>query len=90
MENSRTCEVCIFNVHRASYAKLLRSTKHLEIEKQNEKFITKWLFKEEQAPIKNKVKKVHNPKTLKHLARENPKMNEKNLEEELATKLINP
>ena len=30
MENSRTCEICNVNVHRASYVKHLRSKKHLE------------------------------------------------------------
>ena len=34
--NSRNCEVCNINVHRASYAKHLRSKNHLENEKQNE------------------------------------------------------
>ena len=36
MENSRTCEICNVNVHRASYAKHLRSEKHLENIKQDE------------------------------------------------------
>ena len=27
MENSRTCEICIVNVHRASFVKHLRSKK---------------------------------------------------------------
>ena len=30
MENSRKCEVCNLNTHRASYAKHLRSKKHLQ------------------------------------------------------------
>ena len=30
MENSRTCEICNVDVHRASFAKHLRSKKHLE------------------------------------------------------------
>ena len=30
MESSRTCEVCNVNVHRASFAKHLRSKNHLE------------------------------------------------------------
>ena len=34
------------------------SKKHLENEKQNEMIIAKWLFKEEQAPIKKKPEKV--------------------------------
>ena len=35
MENSRTCEICNMNVHRASYVKHLRSKKTLENIKQN-------------------------------------------------------
>ena len=31
--NNRNCEVCNINVHRASYAKHLRSKYHLENEK---------------------------------------------------------
>ena len=33
MGNSRTCEVCNINVHRASYVKHMSSEKHLENEK---------------------------------------------------------
>ena len=65
MENSRTFEVCNVNVHRASFVKHLRSKKHLENIIQNEWIIPEWLFKERQAPTKNKIKKVYNPKTLK-------------------------
>ena len=64
----------------------LRSEKHLENEKQNEMIIPEWFFKEDQAPIKNKIKKVYNPKTLKQIARENTKMNDKKLDIELAKK----
>ena len=60
MENSRTCEVCNVKIHRASFAKHLRSKKHLEnlenLEK-NEMIIPEWLFKEEQSPIEKKDKK---------------------------------
>ena len=35
MENSRKCEICNVNVHRASMQKHLRSIKHLENIKQN-------------------------------------------------------
>ena len=70
MENSRTCEVCIVNVHRASFIKHLRSRKQLENIEQNEVIIPDWLFKEERSPIKKKIQKVYNPKTLKQLARE--------------------
>ena len=51
--------------------------------------IQKWLFKEEQAPIKNKIKRIYNSKTLKKIARENIKMNDKELDKYLAKKLIN-
>ena len=54
MENSRSCDICRIDVHRASYAKRLRSKKHLENEKQNDMVITEWLFQE---PIENKNKK---------------------------------
>ena len=52
--------------------------------------ILEWLFKEEQTPIKNKFKKVYNPKTLKQIARENIKTNDKKLDKKLAKKMINP
>ena len=42
--NSRKCEVCNIDLHRASYAKHLRSKYHLENEKQNELNIPDWLF----------------------------------------------
>ena len=35
--------------------------------------IPEWLFKEEQAPVKNKFNKVYNPKTIKQISRENDK-----------------
>ena len=86
MENSRTCEVCNVIVHRASFAKHLRSKKHSEIVIQNEMIIPEWFFKEEKAPIKKKIQKVYNPKTLKQLAREKIKLDDK----ELAKIMINP
>ena len=48
------------------------------------------LFKEEETSSKNKIKKVYNPKTLKQIARVNIKANEKELDKELARKMINP
>ena len=86
MENSRTCEICNVNVHRASFVKHLRSKKHLENMIQNEMIIPDWLFKEERTPIKKKIQKVYNPKTLKQLAREKIKIDDK----ELAKLMINP
>ena len=46
MENSRTCEVCNVNVHKASFVKHLRSKKHLRNDKQNEVIMPEWLSKE--------------------------------------------
>ena len=68
MENSRTCEICNVNVHRASFVKQLRSKKHLENMIQNEMIIPAWFLKEEKTPIQKKIQKVYNPKTLKQLA----------------------
>ena len=85
MENSRTCEICNVNVHRASMQKHL-SKKHLENIKQNDLIIPEWLFKGDQAPIKKKIQKVYNPKTLKQLAGEKIKLDDK----ELAKMMINP
>ena len=86
MENSRTCEVCNVNVHRASFGKHLRSKNHLEKVEENEMIIPDWFFKEEKSPIKKKIQKVYNPKTLKQLAREKIKLDDK----ELAKLMINP
>ena len=44
------------------------------------------VFKEEKTPIKKKIQKVYNPKTLKQLAREKIKLDDK----ELAKMMINP
>ena len=48
--------------------------------------IPEWLFKQEQTAIKKKIQKVYNPKTLKQLAREKIKLDDK----ELAKMVINP
>ena len=71
MENSRSCDICNVDVHRTSIQKHLRSKKLLENGKQSEMIIPELLFKEEEAAIKNKIKKVYNPKTMKQIAREN-------------------
>ena len=85
--NSRTCEVCNVDVHRASYVKHLRSKKHMENKKQNEMILPERLFQE---PIENKVNKIHNPNSLKQLARDNIRLDDKQLNKELARKMINP
>ena len=48
--------------------------------------IPEWFFKGERSPIKKKIQKVYNPKTLKQLAREKIKLDDK----ELAKMMINP
>ena len=48
--NSRKCDVCNIDVHRACYAEHLRSKKHLE----NGMIVPKWLFQE---PVENEIKK---------------------------------
>ena len=49
--------------------------------------IPEWLFKE---PIENKIDKIYNPKSLKRTARDNIRLDDKQLNEELAKKLPNP
>ena len=66
--------------------KHLRSKKHLENINQNELNIPERLFKEEQTPIKKKLGKVYNTNTIKQLAREKIKLNDK----EIAKMMINP
>ena len=85
--NSRKREICDVDVHRASYIKHLRSKKHLENIKQNGMIIPEWLFQE---PFENKIKKIYNPKSLKQLARKNIKLDDKQLNKELARRMINP
>ena len=85
--NSRRCEICNIDVHRASYAKHLRSKKHIENMKQNEMIIPDWLFRE---PVENKINKIYNPRSLKQLARDNIRLDDKQLNKELAKKMINP
>ena len=86
MQNRRTCDICNNDVHRASFVKHLRRKKHIENVEQKETVIPERLFKEERTPIKKKIQKVYNPKTLKQLAREKIKLDDK----ELAKMMINP
>ena len=50
--NSRNCEICNIDVHRASFAKHNKSNKHLENMKQDDMIIPEWLFRE---PIEKKI-----------------------------------
>ena len=85
--NSRRCEICNVYVHRASYSKHLRSKKHIENIKHNEMIIPEWLFRE---PIESKIKKIYNPISLKKLSINNIRLDDKQLNKELAKKMINP
>ena len=67
--------------------KHLRSKNHLENMKQNEMIIPEWFFLE---PVENKVKKIYNPKPLRQLARDNIRLDDRQLKKELAKKMINP
>ena len=55
--------------------------------KQNEMIIPEWLFQE---PIEKKVNQIYNPISLKQLARDNIGLDDKQLNKELARKMINP
>ena len=85
--NRRRCEMCKNDVHRASCIKHLRNKKHIENMKQNEMIIPEWLFQE---PIENKISKIYNPKSLKQLARNIFKLDDKQLNKELARRMNNP
>ena len=85
--NTNECEICNVDVHRASYMKHLRSKKHNEKMKQNEMIIPEWLFQE---PIVNRISKIYHPKSLKQLARDNIRLDDKQLTKEIAKKMINP
>ena len=78
--NSRQCEICNIDVHRASYQKQLRIKKHLENEKRNDLIIPEWFFKK---PIENEIKKIYNPKKLSQIARENIGLDDKQLNKDL-------
>ena len=49
--------------------------------------IPEWLFRE---PIENKIEKIYNPVSLKKLARNKINLDDKQLNKELAKKMINP
>ena len=90
MEKSRRCELCNTKVQRAFYAKHLRSEKHLQNLRKNDIIIPKWLFKEEQGPIKKKIKNVYNAESLKQIARDKIRLHDKELDKELTIRMNNP
>ena len=74
---TRSCDICNKITHRASYAKHTKSKKkHMENEKQKELIKTKSLF---QDAIENKTKNIYNPKSLKQVAGESIKLDDKHL-----------
>ena len=87
MENSRGCDICSNYVHEASYAKQLRSKKHVEKIRQDALNLPDWLFQE---PNENMPRKTYNHKPLKQTARDNIKLVDKQLNKELADKMIFP
>ena len=52
--------------------------------------LPEWLFEEKQAPCKNKIKKVYNPKPSKQIAKENFKSIDKKLENEIFKRMKSP
>ena len=84
---SRKCVVCNIDVHRASYVKHLRTKKHIENEKINNMIIPEWLF---QQAIENEIKNIFNPKSLIQIARDNIRLDDKQVNKELAKKILNP
>ena len=49
--------------------------------------IPEWLFQE---PIENKIQKIYNTKALRQIARDNIKLDDKELNKELAKNMLNP
>ena len=74
LENSHRCDIRKIDVHRASFAKHLRSKKHSDIIKQDEMIIPEWLC---QQPIGNEPGNEYNSKTLKQLNRWNIKRDDR-------------
>ena len=87
MDKSHIYDICKVDAHRASYAKQLRSKKNLENMKQNDTVIPEWLFQE---LCEKKLRKICNPKPLREIARENVNIDDRQLNKELAKKIINP
>ena len=84
MEKSRKYDICKNGAHRASYAKHLRTKKHLDYGKRNETRIPEFLFQEH---IENNIEKLYNPNSLKQIAIEKFKLDDKQLIKELNEKV---
>ena len=85
--NSRKCEICNVDVHRATYIKHLRSKKHIKNLKRNEMILPEWLFQE---PIEQKIKNIYNTKSLRQIARDNFRLDDRQLNGQLAWRMFIP
>ena len=70
MESSLKCDICKIDVQGASFAKHLKSKKHLEKIKQKVMSIPDWLFEEINENAINIPRRICNPTILKQIARE--------------------
>ena len=84
--DKKYCEICDIHIHRASMSKHLKSKKHLnklQNNNENQGNIT-------NKPSSSKEDKNFNPKSLKELARDKIKLNDRELNKEIAKKMLNP
>ena len=92
MENSRTCDFCNVDVHTASFAKHLKSKKHLGKIKAIDLImvISEWLFQKPNESVNNIPRTIYNPRPFQEIAREIIKIGDKKLNTEIAKKMKNP
>ena len=83
--NTRKCDVCNIVVHRASYVKQFKSKIQLEMKSK-----IKCLYQDACSKNLLKMKPKNKPKSLKQIARDNIRLEDKQLNKELAKKMINP
>ena len=80
------CEICNIKVHKSSIAKHLRSIKHEE----NQFIIPNNFFKENQSLTTKINTQNFNPKSLKEIAIDKLNLNNRELNKEIAKKMLNP
>ena len=90
IENSRRCDICNIDVHTASLAKHLRSKKHLEKLKHDDRIISERLFRESIENLNNIPRRSYNPKPSREIATEIIKIDDKHSNIELAKRMIIP
>ena len=83
----RRCDIRVFDDHRASFVKHLRSNKHMENIKNEELIIPDCLFQE---TVENMLGKVYNPITLKQIERSSFETDYKQVNNDSAEKMLNP